>query len=65
MYESLKQSLAEFKQSKAWQPVKDVLMFAFLLLSFHVIYHLWIKVDFYPFKTHIDKISLVSTKNLS
>ena len=56
MYESLKQSLAEFKQSKAWQPVKDMLMFAFLLLSFHVIYHLWIKVDFYPFKTQVDKI---------
>jgi len=44
------EAFLQFKQSKAWQPVKDVLMFAFLLLSFHFIYIFLGKSQFLSFQ---------------
>ena len=57
----ISETFRHFKQSRAWQPIKDVLMFAFLLLSFHFIYIFWGNHNFYPFKAQVDQLFIFAS----
>lgn len=46
----------EILKGKSFQPLRDVALFATLLLSFHFIYLLWDNFDFFPLKSQIDQL---------
>jgi exosortase/archaeosortase family protein len=46
----------ELLKGKSFQALRDVALFAVLIISFHYLYLLWIRYDFYPFKTQVDQL---------
>ena len=48
--------LIEFYNSKAFSPIRDVMIFALLLMSFHYLYLFWAHADFYPFRAQVDQL---------
>ena len=52
----MKELFTRILKNKEFQPLRDVAVFAFLLISVHYLYIWWANQGFYPFKSAVDAL---------
>lgn len=58
---NIKEIITKVYRNKEFQPLRDVAVFAFLLISVHYLYIWWANQAFYPFKHSVDALFIYAS----